>query len=875
MNTPDHGLYPAGNGGSNGNGSNGGGANHGGNPSNGGGPHNGGNGYNNGNGNGNVPVGYGSDLIQPPGGTPVRPQQPAPADLARIQRMSMDGDEKSNVNILDYVWLLWRGKWIILTCLVIAGLGTAYYTFSLPFVYQSSLTITINEQDDAVVPLFGGQYKNPARTLQRELQVMTSRPILEKTAQELIRIRHLDTAGALKDSVLPVIVAAEKALQPAWKAWTPEERSTRLMNQVASSIQRLITASPAKDADIIAIVTTAGDPNEARVIANTYAQVYQEDNKQQNRQRTRAMMQYLATRLGSVQDSLQKVEETMRSFQKSNKVLDGVTSGGMLASSKMKFDESIQSGRIQLATMQKQLEEYKKEIRDVEPTFSKELAAATPLFITQMQNQIAGLKVKRQMMSTENPAHASDAWYQRIKKDLNDQIQDLQTKLDSAVDVYKDSKLGSLAGTGMDPTSLNGLKKGILDKQMEIEALKANLAATEQGKAQVEGDISKIPDLALEMGRLSRDRESFAKIYAQVSDEYNKKAIEEQSLFSNAKIIEPAQANFKPISPNRSGNITVGSIVGLALGIGVVLLIAYTDTTVHSPDELEKNGFVVLSAIPLITENALTVANRAGIDLAENLRAKPSPHLITQIDPKSPIAESYRSLRTAVQYAAIESQVRTLLVTSSIPQEGKSTTSTNLAIVIAQSGSRTLLIDCDLRRPVLHSVFGMTKDPGLVNCLVGANSIDESIRESGIPNLYILPSGAIPPNPSELLGSRRMRMLLEELKERFDTIILDSPPVGTVTDSVILSTLVDASLVIVRAHKTKMEFLEKTRESIERISPNMLGVVLNDFDVSQSYGSTYRYYRYYKYYGYYGQGDEGGTEKKGKNTKKPVEKVST
>src|SRR5205814_9139247 len=125
----------------------------------------------------------------------------------------------------------------------------------------------------------------------------------------------------------------------------------------------------------------------------------------------------------------------------------------------------------------------------------------------------------------------------------------------------------------------------------------------------------------------------------------------------------------------------------------------------------------------------------AWIDLAANLRAKPSPHLITQIDPKSPIAESYRSLRTAVQYASIESQVRTLLVTSSIPQEGKSTTSTNLAIVIAQSGARTLLIDCDLRRPVLHSVFGITKDPGLVNCLVGSVPIEDAIHESGIPNL--------------------------------------------------------------------------------------------------------------------------------------------
>jgi tyrosine-protein kinase Etk/Wzc len=375
------------------------------------------------------------------------------------------------------------------------------------------------------------------------------------------------------------------------------------------------------------------------------------------------------------------------------------------------------------------------------------------------------------------------------------------------------------------------------------------------------------------MNQINREREALTNIYRTLSQDYNEKTIEIESLFSNARIIEPALPNFGPISPNRSGNITTGSIMGLAVGIGIVLLIAYTDSTVHSPDELEKNGFTVLSAIPLITENALSVANRQVAAFAETFPAKPAPHLITQIDMKSPIAESYRSLRTAVQFSAIEAQVRSILVTSSIPQEGKSTTSTNLAIVIAQSGARTLLVDCDLRRPVLHSVFGISKDPGLVNALVGTVPLEEAIHQTGIPNLDLLPSGSIPPNPSELLGSRRMRVVLEELKERYDTVILDSPPVGTVTDSVVLSTLVDSTIVIVRAHKTKMEFLEKTREALERITTNLIGVVLNDFDVAQSYGSTYRYYRYYKYYGYYSQNEDGPmssqpSEKKKRSSKK-------
>jgi tyrosine-protein kinase Etk/Wzc len=788
--------------------------------------------------------------------------------------MSLDGgDEKSKINIMDYVWLVWRGKWIILTCLVIAGLGTAYYTYSLPFVYQSSLTITINEQVEGYVPIFGSGYQNPARVLQKELQVMTSRPIFEQTAAKLLQMRHLDTTGTLKDSVIPVIASAENALKPVLKGATEQEKALRMVGYVASSLQQMLKAAPAKDADIVQITSTAGDPNEAKVIANTYAEIYRDANKQQNRERVTATKSYLIDRLSAVQDSLNLKEENLKRAQVDNNVIEGSTNGGALASTKSKLGDDLRQRQIELKTRENELEEIKKQLADIEPTFSQDLAAATPLVIGQMQAQIASLKVQRERMIVENPPRGSEVWYQNLRKDQDKQLAELQRKLDSAVDTFKDSKLGGMAGSGMSVDGLNSLKRAIFDKQMAIQALRANIGATQQELSKVGVEISQVPEITQTLGRIDREVQSYTKIFQTLQDEFNKKVIEEQSLFSNARIIEPAQANLRPISPNRTGNITVGSIVGLAVGIGIVLLIAYTDTTVHSPDELEKNGFIVLSAIPLITENALAAANRVGLEIAENLRTKPSPHLITQIDPKSPIAESYRSLRTAVQYASIESQVRTLLVTSSIPQEGKSTTSTNLAIVIAQSGARTLLIDCDLRRPVLHSVFGIGKDPGLVNCLVGNVPIEDAIHETGIPNLHLLPSGAIPPNPSELLGSRRMRVLLEELKERYDTIILDSPPVGTVTDSVVLSTLVDATLVIVRAHKTKMEFLEKTRESLERISPNALGVVLNDFDVSQSYGSTYRYYRYYKYYGYYSQ-DEGSS-KKVRAIKAPADDLSS
>mgnify|MGYP003377493231 CR=1 FL=1 len=243
------------------------------------------------------------------------------------------------------------------------------------------------------------------------------------------------------------------------------------------------------------------------------------------------------------------------------------------------------------------------------------------------------------------------------------------------------------------------------------------------------------------------------------------------------------------------------------------------------------------------------------------IRDRPSPHLLTHFNPKSPVTESYRSLRTAIQFASINKTVQTLLITSSIPQEGKSTTSTNTAIVFAQNGLKTLLIDCDLRRPVEHSIFNVPKEPGLVNCLVGSVTTEEAIVKTGISNLDLLTAGTIPPNPSELIGSRRMMEVLNELKGKYDMIVIDSPPIGAVTDGVLLSTMADATVLVTRAKRTKIEYIEKTLEELERVGVKPIGSVLNDFDVSQSYGSTYKYYRYYRYYNYYGQNEEAVNRK--------------
>ncbi|SFF58831.1 capsular exopolysaccharide family [Halobacillus alkaliphilus] len=215
--------------------------------------------------------------------------------------------------------------------------------------------------------------------------------------------------------------------------------------------------------------------------------------------------------------------------------------------------------------------------------------------------------------------------------------------------------------------------------------------------------------------------------------------------------------------------------------------------------------------------------------------------IIANDNPKSPISEQYRTIRTNLQFASVDKELETMIVTSAGPSEGKSLTTANVAVVFAQQGKKVLLVDADLRKPTVHYTFRADNTSGLSNYLVRNRSLKELAKESRIENLDLLPSGPIPPNPSELLGSTMMEKLIEEAKEHYDIIIFDTPPVLAVADSQVLSKFVDGALLVVRSKQTEQEAAGKAKEQLEQSRANILGVVLNDMDAKDS--------NYYYYYG--------------------------
>jgi non-specific protein-tyrosine kinase len=221
--------------------------------------------------------------------------------------------------------------------------------------------------------------------------------------------------------------------------------------------------------------------------------------------------------------------------------------------------------------------------------------------------------------------------------------------------------------------------------------------------------------------------------------------------------------------------------------------------------------------------------------MPENGREK----LITLADPRSPVAEAYRSLRTNLEFSSLDEPLRTMIVTSAAPEEGKSTVLANLAVVMAQAGKQVILADCDLRRPVLHELFGVSNHTGLTTALLDEATAELPLRETGVPGLRLLPSGPQPPNPAELLGSRRMEELIETLRNQADIVLFDAPPVIAVADAAILASKVDGVLLVINAGVTRREHAQRAKAALDRVNARLVGTVLNNVELDMS---LYGYY---------------------------------
>lgn len=319
-------------------------------------------------------------------------------------------------------------------------------------------------------------------------------------------------------------------------------------------------------------------------------------------------------------------------------------------------------------------------------------------------------------------------------------------------------------------------------------------------------------------------------------------------ILSNVRPLDPALVPTKIAWPSMRLNVAIAGVLALFIGIGIVFLIVFFDRSIKTTaDAIQASEAAVLGIIPMLGRE----------DLAKD--DDRSRDMYVHEHPTSRVAECCRSLRTNIMFSAADHRSKTIVVTSANPREGKTTSVIYLGTTMAQSGQRVLLIDTDMRRPRLHVSTGVHRQPGLSNLILGDDNYDEYVQQTDVPNLFVLPCGPLPPNPAELIMTKRFEVVLQELGKRFDRIILDSPPIQAVTDAVVLSRRTDGVIFVVRAGKTMREELKRSSRQIRGVGGAIFGVIVNEFDATDR-GSYY----YYSYYGSYGP-DEGTESPKKKS----------
>lgn len=477
------------------------------------------------------------------------------------------------------------------------------------------------------------------------------------------------------------------------------------------------------------------------------------------------------------------------------------------------YQETVRINTERKAKLQDQIREIEKQIQQADAEKAELMVKYTPEYfkVKQVEEKIASLRTNKQ----------------KTEKEVSEIINRDQKTIE------KDAVSGALVGL-----------RSQLDSARKREAQLYGSYRTEEAKANIEGQAE------TRLTTLKREIETNRKLLDTYTQQQKQRELEiDGTRPDNIKIASRAVTPTAPIGPQRNRNIMVAFLISLAAGIGLAFLMDYLDDSVRTSDDVGRHlGLPTLALIPHYNNTEKRKANNALVP-ARNGNGNGSMALVTLEDRRSPTAEAYRHLRTSLLFSSAGKPPQTILVTSSQPSEGKTTTAINTAITLAQSNADVVIIDCDLRRPRLHNHFGMENTHGLTNYLSGERNTAQLLKPyKGLPRLNVITSGPIPPNPAELLSSNEMKNLLQFLKGKYKHVIIDSPPAISFTDAAILSTQVDGVVLVAMAGKSSVHLMRRFKQRLGTIGARIYGVVLNGIKANSAdydyygYGSSYNYY---------------------------------
>ena len=749
------------------------------------------------------------------------------------------------VTLSDYVRVLYRGRWIILFSFLIVVASTAYFTFTAQPVYEASALILLKEEGGVQQQIFEVSSLITQETaINNHIEILKSRTLAENVILKLQESSYADSLYILGNSPEGQRFSPQKWLISLFTredSKTKKPSESELFEEYVKGFRNVIEIVPKRDTDLIELKVRAYSPFEASFIANTWMEAYRDLDIRESREEVSEVRQFLEDKLKDVQVELTASEDALKEYKETQKVAELTSETQQLIEQAAAFETLYQEAKTDLEANEKRLDYLKSQLGESQKALVDGAATLSSPVIAELEMQLALLIVREASLAQQLKGYGLNPEDGNLPE-LEQQIKGIQDKI-----VKEKKNIVASGGAAINPLALSEtLLMDILKIETENTSLRSKADALWSILQQYNRNLDRLPEKSLVLARLQREATVNNNIFMMLREKYEENRISEAGQIGSVRIVDRAQPPNSPVSPKKKMNLLLGILVGLGLGVGLTFIREYLDTSLKTIEDIERLGFPVLGSIPFITPQQVEKQSKNTNGEIQRIESR----LITHFAPKSPISEAYRTLRTNIQYTKIDRPIRTVLVTSSNPGEGKSTSVANIAITFAQMGTKTLLVDTDLRRPVLHAIFNHHRTEGLTNVLVGKISLDEGIKPTKIDNLYLLCSGTLPPNPSELLASNAMGQLLQQASARFDILLFDSPPVIAVTDAAVLATKLDGVVLVIKSGETNKDAIFRSRILLENVNAKIFGVLVNGVNIDNMYGSNYYYYQYY----YYGDG---------------------
>lgn len=716
----------------------------------------------------------------------------------------------------DYINLFKANLIPIAVITAVILIGTTIYAIISPNIYTASVTLKITPPSGNILNRGYGNLSNIGgqandRFIANEIQTIYNSTIIQNVAEAI-----LDTFNVKKNKDDFSLIFDNDLFHS-------KGTSVRSVDEIAGEIYSNVKIVQLNDLDFIEITTKSQSPQEAALLANTFAKKYQEFNLFENRKQITVIKEFLGEQLKQKQQELYAAEDAIKEYQLKKGGVQLNAQAQLLIAKMADFESQKNTAKINMSIAKEKLDRYRSQLEKKDPSVSSFLVNKTSEpYLQKLQEEIANLQTQRDIALANSKNNASN---NAVVNDLNNKIEGLKEKLNKSLNEYRNQVLSS------SPEEIKELSQKTFEEEVTYRSLAESYNSISNVINSYESEFNKLPASTLEYARLERKRLAEENLYNTLVEKYQEAQLNEQATPGNVLLMNTAMPSNKPSAPNRLFIIIMGLVIGLGVAFGFIYVRNYFDKTIKTPEDIEAQNINVLAWIPRISkEDSIGLKN---------------PEFIVTQKPDSIPSEAFRTIRTRLQFSHLLNGSKTILITSSAPGEGKTTISTNLAASFAQANKKTLIIDCDLRKPRLYSLYGDQDSDGFLDYLFGHAQFEKIIKKSEVRNLDFITGGSIPPNPSEILGSPAMKSFLLKLKEQYEIIIIDSPPIIAVSDAEILSRFVDVCLLVVSANSSEIDWL---RESVNllRHEPNKLaGVLLNNFNYQSGYHSYYKYYNHY------------------------------